>query len=187
MLFVAIVSAFIGLSGSLGAVGLAYYLGRRGARRRDLHEAYTSWVAAIRAVVKERAALTAYDHIEAIKKGHPIAAGIAPSPSGRTRAEHVRDLHAAEARLNDRGTNLRLLEPSHEYSEGARYLTACVLASRASSGDDIYGPMFESIGLEKTVAAALGDFEEKLKRDHPTLKRRANRRLHLSVFRRMGP
>lgn len=166
-----IVVALVSVSGAIATALLGYHLGRRDSRRRELHEGYISWVDALRATLDERAALVMYDHVEKLKQTHQEAAQITPSPSGRTRPEHVRQMRAADARLRDREINLLLLERSADYVSAIRKLTELAIARSSSSERDEHTGIFESIGIQKTVAEEMFDLQERLRTDHPILKR----------------
>jgi hypothetical protein len=166
-----IVAALVGAMGAIATALVGYYVGNRDSRRKELREAYTSWVDAVRATLDERAALVMYDHVESLTRTHPEAAKVTSSPAGRTRPEHVREVRAAETRLRDRETNLLLLEPSEGYVSTIRKLTELVMARPSSTGRDEYSRVFESIGIQKIVADGVLDLQERLRTDHPRLKR----------------
>jgi len=166
-----IVVALVSVSGAIATALLGYHLGRRDIRRKELHEGYISWVDALRATLDERAALVMYDHVEKLKRTHPEAAQITPSPSGRTRPEHVRQVRASDTRLRDREMNLLLLERSADYVSTIRKLTELAIVRCSSSERDAYAGVFESIGIQKAVAEGMFDLQERLRTDHPRLKR----------------
>lgn len=164
-------SAILGVLGSMGTAALGYYLGRREGRRRELQEAYGSWLSALRAFLAEESALVTFDHVEGLKSAHPEVAGITASPSGRNRQQHVRDIQSSRARLDDSRSKVLLVERSDLFAAKIRKLSGLVVDGREADSPSAYGPVFAMIEVHREVRSALDELEENLRKHHPALRR----------------
>lgn len=91
---------------------------------------------------------------------------------GRIRAQRFQSCrHTAQLQV----PRVARLEPSERYISTIRKLTELVMLKPSPTGLDEYSGVFESIGIQKVLAEGILDLQQRLRADHPRL-RRAGRR-----------